>query len=231
MAFEDFPIEAFPVEALRWRLLGMSASGGSTLGGPGQDAEFDGGGWWCAEMTGIDLGDGQAIRNMRALLLRSRGGVGRWVVRMVDDALVVLPPPVPHDDESPFDDDSLYDGNAIAATLVDDVGLRGTSYRIQCSIALTGGEAFSLTHPVHGRRIYMIAKIDEPEEGDAEDHYRVFALPALREAALAGDECDFDRPSCVMKLVDPGAESWPTVTPGIEAKAALRFEEAFDILT
>lgn len=228
---DSFDVTAWPVEKLRWRPIGVSVSGGPTLSGPGQDAAWDGGGWWSAELEGIDLGDAQALRAIRALLLQARGGVKRWIVPMLDYPLSPALTTVPHGDGTPFSDSGEYVSGAVVAELAASAALRATTLQIQLDPAtagpLQGGEAFTIVHPDVGPRIYMVARIDDVTD----DVYTVFTLPPLRQAASAGDACDFDIPRCVMKLDDAGSEAWPWIGPGWDGKTTLRFIEAFDNLT
>ncbi|MBX3480081.1 MAG: hypothetical protein KF842_06750 [Caulobacter sp.] len=228
---DEFPVTNFPVEKLRWRPASVSTSGGQTLTGPGQDASWDGGGWWVAELVGIDLGDEQALRAIRALLLLALGGVTRFIVPMLDWPLSPALSSVPHGDGSPFADSSEYVSGAVAAHLAADVSLRDTTIDLyldpETAGPLQGGEVFTLVYPTHGPRIHMIGKVDSVTD----DVYTVFIRPPIREDLAAEAEVDFNRPRCVMKLNDPDGEAWPWIVPGWEGKTDLRFAEAFDELS
>lgn len=224
--FDTWPVLEFPTELLNWKPVGMPVTGPGSFTGPGQVGEFSGGGWWTANLTGIDLADAPEIRHFRALLGRAGFGTRRFIVRMIDDPLVALPEPVPFDDDAPFDDDSEFEGGAVAASVTAAAALRATSLQIVCDVELKGGEVFTIVHAIHGPRIYLLTAVTALGEGA----YSVKIVPPLREAVAADEVCDFDRPRCVMRIDDPNGEAWPTIQPGWQAKANIRFVEAFDQL-
>lgn len=225
----SFPILDFPVEGLRWWPTFANISGGPALTGPGQVAEISGGGWWMAEMDGLDLGDEAAIRQWRAVMMRAAQGVEAFVLEMLNWPLAPTVGGVPHSDSAPFADSAEYATGAIVAELAASAALRATTVEITVDPAtastLYGGEVFTIVHPTMRERIYLIDEV----LGRVGDTYEVTIGPPLREAAAAETEVDFNRPRCLMRVKDADKGAWPRITAGWSARVqSITFEEAFD---
>lgn len=102
-------------------------------------------------------------------------------------------PPVPHDDETPFDDGTGYDQPSIVAKFTADAALRATevSLTVIQGGTLTAGHHFSV-----GERLYRIQRI-VTQDGAS---YTIKIRPGLREAVLDGDEANFERLWCKCRL-------------------------------
>lgn len=93
--------------------------------------------------------------------------------------------PVPHSDDSYFDDDTGYVGSLTDVVLAADAAVRATTLNVTVNYAaddIQPGEHFSL-----GERLYRIRSYDA-------DTGVMTIRPPLREAVPAGDELNFDDP-------------------------------------
>lgn len=231
MALKTFPLLTFPAEALRWRLAFANVSGGNTMLSPGQVGETTGGGFWVAEHQGIDLGDEAAIRQWRANVLSVGAGVDPVIVEMLDWPLAPTVGGVPHGDGAPFSDSSEYATGAIVAEMAADAALRASELQITIdpgtAASLYGGEPLTLVHATLGPRLYMVEEVLD----HVDNTWTVRTHPPLRDAVVATQEVDFNRPRCVMRAIDVESGAWPLITAGWRAKVTgIVFVEAFDDL-
>lgn len=202
----------FPSSLLRersggWSLKATTVSPGQSATGAFSVARIDGGGAWVTELGGVNLKTKTHVKLWRALENLADGGVEPVVVPMcdkrhfpapiVDGEPVYSEDPIPHDDDTFFDDGSGYAQSVVEASVTTSAALRATSLSLTPTSMgdLEGGEYFSINHPVQGWRLYRIGTA--VLSGGV---YAVTIRPPLREAVMAGTRLEFDRPRCTMRL-------------------------------
>lgn len=193
MAFDVFPTDGlFDPETEIWRLRGVAISGGVSVGGSSQLSRTDGGGLWVCEQTGIEIWTTEQLLAASALDMQLEGGVSPIVVPCFNWPLRPVPAGV--------------DWSVSVALAVDAV-LRATtlSVVIATGAPLVGGEPFSITGPVHGKRLYRAHSADPAVIVDGVTTQTIRIRPPLREAVTAGTALDFEKPGCVMRLTNPDA--------------------------
>ena len=123
---------------------------------------------------------------------------------------------------------SLWQGAAIAGVtglLLADAALRDTTLYLKLNNcgALLGGESFSIDHETWSWRLYEIATVEYIDD----THAVVTFNPPLREAVTSGTLVEFDRPRCVMKLVNSVAMDFNTTTYPFSLATAKFIETKF----
>lgn len=105
---------------------------------------------------------------------------------------------VPHDDDSPFDDESEYQGGGNLVTLSSGISARAVSANVTIAYGgtLEPGQHFSL-----GDRLYRLRTVVYTTETAAAITFR----PPAREAVSEGVELNFDDPVCRMRLASDDA--------------------------
>lgn len=215
------------------RVDGVSMSGGTSLSGYEDVIRTDGGGFWRADFTGADFGDrddaGRAeTLAWRALNAGMQGGsvpidvlfCDRLHQPVGDRALV------PHSDDTPFSDDSLYQSAGASATIAAVIngqagGLRATilDIRIVSERSLIGGERFTYEgRNGWGTRAAEIYAVEDRGGGVT----RVTVSPPIRGGLQAGDELDFDSVRCRMRRVSPPSN---TLSMGVFSSGDISFQE------
>ena len=194
------------------RVDGSTVSGGTSLSGFEDVIRTDGGGFWRADFTGADFGDRDDEGRAETLAWRAAnagmqgGSVAVDVVfcdrlhQPVRDANRV-----PHSDDTPFSDASLYRSAGAEAVLVAVVngqagGLRATvlDIRITSERALIGGERFTYqARSDWGTRAAEIYDVEDRGGGVT----RITFQPPIRGGIAAGDSLDFDDIRCRMRRV------------------------------
>lgn len=177
----DFPTDLLRPRTERWRLAGVTLSGGVSVGGMSPVARTDGGGLWVCEQSFL-LATPAQRKAARALLAQLDGGA----------ATIAIPRFV--GDDGPG---GVWEMDYSAAA---SAALRATTATVSVTtgLPLTGGESFSITHPTRGRRIYDVATAGALTAGEQTITFR----PPLREAVTT-EALDFRAPSCVMRLTNP----------------------------
>jgi hypothetical protein len=213
------------------RVVGSTISGGTSLSGLEDVTETSGGGFWRADFSGADFGgrdgdDRAATLAWRALQAGQIGGSVPVDV-VFCDALhqpVVGTSAVPHSDETPFSDASLYEGEGAEATVRTVVngqvsGLRATVLELNFAggQALLGGEKFTLVHPTWGPRAYEIYDVEVISGG-----VRVTFQPPVRGGVAVGDGVDFGNVRCRMRRV---SEATSAISIGVFSTASISFQE------
>ena len=225
---DTWPINLFAPRSVRWRLQGVSNSGGTSVSGLNRFARTDGGGFWVCQMSGIWLRRRDHLLAMRALEGLLAGGVATILVPSCECRLKPLPVEVttcggtvPHSDGSPFSDGTEYVSGAIEITAAA-AALRATSLTISIvtGSGLRGGEHFSIDHTTKGRRMYRVIRVGEAGV--------VTIDPPLREAITADTILDFDNPSLPMRILNPD-DFFGAIELGRFAEAAPLFQESFDV--
>lgn len=196
----------------------QTLKGGTALSGEQDTVSTDGGGRVFAEFAAGALVDRDVVLAWRALLGQLEEGVTRVVVPFCDKRHTPYGPEhrVPHSDNTPFSDGTLYVGGGPTATAASAAPLRSTSLSLSglFSRPLIGGEWFSIAHPTKGDRAYKVRSV----EGTT-----VSFVPPLREAVPAGSEINFRDPRCLM-VQDGRASS--RLQNRRYTEAAIRFIEA-----
>lgn len=204
----------------------QTLEGGTAISGETDRVAVDGGGRVFA-----NFGKGTALDRNVVLAWRSatgilEEGVTAVIVPFCDGRHQPGPPlpvAVPHSDESPFYDETLYYGSGgLTGTATGAAALRA----VQISFAgdllacpLTGGHWFAIEHAGKGWRAYKILRVVSQTDTTATVEFR----PPLREAVAIGETLDFVNPRCLM-VVDgrPGS----AVSYGRAIDTAIRFVEA-----
>ena len=171
-------------------------SGGTALSGDETVIATDGGGRWVAEYGNAPLNRREKVLSWRAARAILEGGAVPIIFPICDarHQPVASRSRVPHSDNAPFSDDTLYLGGDCAVTAAGNSDLRATSLNLNIATlgkTLVGGERFSIDHPTWRHRLYEIKTVD----GN-----RITFRPPLREAVTAGTEINFSDPRCVMRL-------------------------------
>lgn len=210
----------FPRKLLResshdWNIIGNTISAGQT-NGASVDVRSDGGGLWSASLNDIQFWDQTDARLWRAVRQLCNGGVTPIIVPRNDAICAPFPvpeyAPTPHSDGSFFDDGTGYYQPVIDVECYGGAALRSTSMVLKLNYCapLQGGESFSIEHDTFNWRLYEIATAVP-----IDDTYTTITFnPPLREAIEDGDQIEFDRPRCTMKLASAGAmdlnfTTWP----------------------
>lgn len=227
-----WPRDLFEASAIHWRPEGGNVSGGAAFNGTPQVGFLDGGPVWRLSLGGIILRDTAQLRTARALEAALDSGATPIDVGPCDCVFAPLPDGasfsrVTHSDSSSFSDASLYEGGPITAEFASSAALRAVSVTLDLTTAATlqGGEQFSVNHPTVGRRMYRVIMIT----GGSDEVPQVKIRPPLREAVTAGDEIDFNRPSCLMRLSGVGGFGVP-IQYGRWAEVSAEFVEYFGAL-
>ena len=203
-----YPIDLFDCEKMDWQVVGGAVEGARSLAADTPDRlPLGRGGLWKCEMSSVFLETPEEYSAWRAIRASLRNGVGRIVVPMLRRPWFAQPgpsAPVPHSDDSTFDDGSGYMGLAIAAELVAHAAHAATTIRAKVAGAepFIGAEPFTIVHPNARERLYEVSGITEATPIDGGFVYSLEINPPLREAAVAGTVIDFDTPRCAMRLTD-----------------------------
>lgn len=232
-----FPRALLREKSHSWNLLGVAATPGVTMQSTATFVRTDGGGFWSCAMTDVSLsGPGRNLDRprMSALLWRAvrqvcDGGVNAIVVPRNDALFVPYPPgfarvvTVPHSDQSTLDDGTSYYQPVIDIACDGGAALRATSMAIDIRVAadLVGGESFSVRHAAVGWRLYEIATVVYDDDA----HAMITFNPPLREAVEDGEQLEFDRPCCTMRLAKPESMNF-SVQPWTFNSASVDFIEA-----
>lgn len=211
------------------RVVGSETDGGTSLSGISDVIQSDGGGYWQADFSNANFG-GRGERRDETLSWRAMnaglsGGI-RAVVQFCDRWNQPVGPrhAVPHGDDAPFSDDSLYDSGGASATVLAVVngqtaGLNATilDIAITSEKPLIGGERFTYIHPTWLERCAEISSVEDIAGGK-----RIKFIPPIRGGILVGDVLDFDNPRCTMRR-----SSAPTnaLNMGLFGSASISFVE------
>lgn len=222
MPTPTFPTSRFAFDEQEIDLERRVISGGVSLSNSEDLIATDGGGRWFGEFMGGPLLDRENTLAFRALTALLDEGVTEIIVPFCDP----YHQPggaqsVPHSDNTPFGDDSLYEGGTAWAELSADAALRATTLELNISLPeeLLGGERLTIVHATKLERAYQIAQVVEQTATTA----TIIIRPPLREATEAGAAVDFNDPRCLM--VQQG-RAGSKLELGLYGEAAIRFVEA-----
>jgi hypothetical protein len=194
VTFSVFPTDGlFDPETEVWNLRGRVIGGGISVGGSTTLTRTDGGGLWVCQMTGIELYTKAQLLAASALDMQLEGGSSSIVVPCFSFPLRPVPAGV---DWTP----------SIALTDAADLRATTLSLVITTGAPLVGGEPFSITGEVHGKRFYKVHSVDAAGVVDGVTTQTIRIRPPLREAAADGVALDFHDVGCVMRLANP--EAW-----------------------
>ncbi|WP_441268676.1 hypothetical protein AB7G19_29955 [Bradyrhizobium sp. 215_C5_N1_1] len=232
-----FPRALLREKAHSWNLLGVAATPGITMQSTSTYVRTDGGGFWSCVMSDVSLsgpGKGRERQRRSTLLWRAvrqvcDGGVNAIVVPRNDALFIPYPSgiarvmTVPHSDGSTFSDGTSYYQPMIDIVCDGGADLRATTMAIDIRMAaeLVGGESFSVRHPTVGWRLYEIATVVYDDDA----HATITFNPPLREAVEDGEQLEFDRPCCTMRLAKPESMNL-SVQPWTFNSAGVDFIEA-----
>lgn len=156
---------------------------------------------WTATLGSVQVSGRDAILAWRSLQDRLEGGRTPILIPLcrawqpVPEGAVAdgLYEGVPHSDESPFDDESTYQGRVIDVVAAGDAPRRAVRMDVATHYIgdVQAGQHFSV-----GERAYRIRSVEQTGPGFATIEFR----PPLREAVNAGDDLEFDNPVCRMVL-------------------------------
>lgn len=214
------------------RVDGVAISGGTSLSGYEDIIRTDGGGFWRADFTGADFGDRSDEGRAETLAWRAfnagmQGGSVAVVVAFCDR----LHQPVkdrayvPHSDDTPFSDDSLYaSGGATSRVLAIRNGQAGGNRATILDISLTserpliGGERFSyIGANGWGERAAEIYSVEDTDDGK-----RITFSPPIRGGIAVGDPLDFDDVRCRMRRTSQPSNA---LNMGVFSSASISFQE------
>lgn len=203
-------------------VVSRSVLGPATLTGAQQAVASPAGAWRVA-FEGIPLHTDARIEAWRALEVMIDGRSNQIVVPLNQrDASVPLLAPgttsasVPHGDDALFSDDTGYLQSLAAADVVTAADMGATSLRLAATTvsALRPGMMFSIVN-----RLYRIRAV-ETAAGVSE----VSLWPPLRDDVPAGEQAEFKRLTCTMRLAEDGAMSTPLLLGRI-GTASVEFVE------
>lgn len=223
-----FPYNALTETNHDWNIVGNTKTAGISTGAS-VDVRSDGGGMWVASLNGIQFMDRYDTLLWRAIRQQCNGGVVPIVVPRRDLTWIPSPvgsteySPIPHSDGALFEDDTAYYQPVISVVTAGAAALRATSLLLalmRCA-DLMGGESFSINHPTFGWRMYEIGSVNKIDE----TYTSVTFNPPLREAVPAGNDVEFDRPRCTMKLINSAAMDLNATTYPFSL-ASVKFVEA-----
>ena len=199
-----WPISMFPTRDFNWYPDAVTGDGAVAADGTQRPWQSDGGGKWMCTMT-IDLFTPRAVKLARAMRARMEFGNTPVVVPCTETSFAPWPDGVPAR-QIGFGNGTLFStGAGFQVTTIDirlaaSAALRATelSLDVVYAGALIGGERFSIDHGTKLRRMYDIMSVVQEDD----DTVTVGIWPPLREAVAGGVRLDFDRPGCVMRMVN-----------------------------
>lgn len=226
MAALTFPYGTLKASGFRLDIVASVISGGVTPSGYQQRANTSGGGLWALNLDFNRFSTPDQIRAWRVIQYGGDGGVVPINVSICD--LRQAPRPttgqgggVPHSDDTPFSDDSLYSSPWIVASLAANAPIRATtiSASFEGDSAPLGGEFFSLPYGDGYHELHVIIGVVE-----AGGIYELRIRPPLRAAQVAGTAINFDHPTGT--FVQATSESMAMATEyGRWGKATAAFVE------
>jgi hypothetical protein len=207
-----FPYGTLKASAFTLDLLGNVIAGGVTNGGYQQRVNTSGGGLWGLKLDFTRFHTADQLRAWRVIQYGSNGGTRAVNVAICD--LRQAPRPtgssgggVPHSDETPFSDGSLYSSPQIIATLSASAAIGATSVSVEFDgdSQPLGGEFFSLSYGDGYHELHVVIGVVETVGG-----FTLTFVPPLRAAHSSGEVVEFDHPTGTFVLADPNAMSMAT---------------------
>lgn len=196
----------WPMQVLRPRVVAFdiaprSLAGPSSVSGFAQVVASDAG-LWKATLGDILIHNRQERLTFRAIATLLEGRLHPILIPLcradqpvpagaVEDGLYET---VPHDDQTPFDDETEYQGTVIDVVSASNEAVRSVSMTVTVNYAsdVQPGMNFSI-----GERLYRVRTFD-PETSE------MTFRPPLREAVEVGDHLEFDNPVGRFRLATDG---------------------------
>jgi hypothetical protein len=208
-----FPYSTLKAKSFRLDLVGQVISGGITAAGQQQRVNATGGGLWALLLEFPRFSTANEIRAWRVIQFGSQGGVEPVNISICDLRQAPRPPgwqagSVPHSDDSPFSDESLYSSPTIISTLADNAAVRATTIRVTfdgASVPL-GGEFFSLAYGDDMNEIHVTTGATLVSGNT----YDLTFLPPLRAAHVTGESVTWDHPTGTFVLAQADGMSLAT---------------------
>lgn len=207
MAYDRWPAILSPRSGRFSLGAGAARSGGRTLSGSVRMTSWQAGGIWRATFSGIPLVTPEKILLAEAIEAILDGGaqpmaIPRWPGLRAPTSRGA---PVPHSDDTPFSDGSLYSGGGIPGVLTANASLFGTTISFSWAgpTHLLGGD-FEVTSP-EGPRLHRIKRFLSRSGTSGAFTYQVEISPPLRCDLLIGADMNFADPHCIMRLANPEA--------------------------
>lgn len=207
-----FPYSLLRMKSFRLDLVGQVISGGITAAGQQQRVNATGGGLWALQADFPRFSSPAQIRAWRVIQYGSQGGVVPINIAICD--LRQAPRPagsasgdyrVPHSDQTPFSDTSLYSSAVIISTVEVAAVVRATTLRVTFvgDSVPQGGEFFSLAYG-DGMNELHVTTGATLVSGNT---YDLTVLPPLRAAHSAGDTVNWDHPTGTFVLAQADSMS------------------------
>lgn len=204
----------------------FSRGGGRTLGGIGRATRTDKG-YWRIVLGEIPVHSTAQRRTWHAIqtLLSGRAGlihVPIWSRESAPYASGAYEPVVltPHDDDSPFDDDSEYSQGAISIRAAAAAAIGATSIQLEI---LEAAEDLSGVRFSYQGAAYETGAVTEISGST----WTVPISPSIRAAIPSGADLEFDEPTCICRLVEDTGMDIELSLSGVDYPT-VAFEEAVD---
>lgn len=206
MTVVEWPRELAP-RAVSFNLRGEVSRGGVSLTNRTQVAVIDAG-YWVAEYSAVPVETPERVKLYRRVRAKMRGGGGLVAVPVFDQENAPWPvegiwsaPSTGFTDGTQFSDGFGFFEPAIQVTASADAAIRATTITAEVAAAgeIVGGEYFSVRD-----RLYQIEEVLDVAVTSSEQTWLI--KPGLRAAIADGDDLNFDRPTCLMQLAEPGAD-------------------------
>lgn len=183
----------------------FSRSGGTSLGGIERTTRTDRG-WWMIDYKSVALATVADRRQWNGLRTAMGGMAGTMAIRIwsfdtapwaagTEDGRTIL---IPHDDDTPFEDETMYSQSTIGVRAGTAIALGATSItlRIIYGIDELMGTRFSYQHA-----LYELG-IPTSVVGDL---WTMPVFPAIRAAIPINADLEFDLPTCLVHLATDNA--------------------------
>lgn len=165
----------------------------------------DMGGKWELTMSGAWLRSADQVRTARAVRVISNGGMVPFVVRTCEGRFANWLPGasssgVPHSDDTPFSDDTLYYSEGVSVEINAVAARNATTIQVGLTAAskFRGGEALSIVHPNMGERRYEVGMVEDVSAGVQ----NLMVWPLVREALDGSESVRLKCPGCLMGLIN-----------------------------
>ncbi|OHV85958.1 hypothetical protein [Ensifer sp. LCM 4579] len=204
----------------------FTRTGGRALGGVKPAVRTDLG-FWSIDLLDIAVYSSDQRRTWEAIAQHLSGSAGlvavpAWSQDLQPYVSGVEEPveTVPHDDDTPFDDDSEYEQGAISIVTDGTTPLGATTIRLRIINAAANlvGVRFSYEHALY--KTGPVIAVDG-------DIWTVPISPAVRVLIPAGADLEFDRPTCLCHLADDRGMDGGVDTIKLERRS-VSFVEATD---
>lgn len=197
MATLRWPLDVLSPRAPQIDIAPRSLAGPASVSGKSQVVSSDAG-IWKIVYTGFPVVDEQRVLAWRGISTLLEGRLNPILVPITRFYQPVpagaeeggLYETVPHDDATPFEDGSEYQGGVIDVVAAAPVPVRAVSMAVNITVAglIQPGQHFSVEE-----RLYRVRTFD-PDAGE------LTFRPPLREAIEDGARLEFDDPVCRMRL-------------------------------